>query len=668
MSRVLTRCSQVMRTLLLSFVSVALLWGGSVAHAAPDVSAQRKLFMSIEKKVASNPALLEKHRRQLESYPLYPYLQASVYQARLAEAEESQVVEFMNRHAGAPYAESLRRAWLKQLSDRGDAEGFLAAYRERDDASLRCMRLRFALTDMDRRDMAIQEFRGWWLQGRSMPEACLPVETSLRASTILTDDDLWQRMQQAFARRDLSGFRQTLALLPGEGPSLTSLLDKVMREPSRVAEENLFASATPGVWAVRAYGLQCLALRDVDQGYDVYQRLAGDPSFATRWKPLVERILAIALAGNADARAQSLLATVPNDLADDRIWHWRVIDAVRRQDLALAQQWIDRLPVDLAEEARWRYLRGRIADLNRDPFERQAAWLSLRSEYNYYGFLARSQTGALDALNPPRLEVPRERIQSVRKMPGLVRAEEWLAVGNPHNARREWYGLTSQLEPDYIRAAVVIADEWNWNDLVIFSLGRLQTPGAWDYRFPVLHRETVSQETRKRGVDPAWAYAIARQESAFAPQAKSPAGAMGLMQLMPATAKLTARKHKIGYKHSRELLQPKVNIRLGVAHLGDLAAINGGNYMQATAAYNAGQGKVNRWRERFGELPADLWIEAIPYSETRDYVKNVMAYSLIYATRLQTESPVFDYLVSQVRRPLNTASAALERPRQDSRS
>jgi len=306
------------------------------------------------------------------------------------------------------------------------------------------------------------------------------------------------------------------------------------------------------------------------------------------------------------------------------------------------------LPVEEAQTSRWRYLMGRSAHLQGNRDQADALWRPLRSEYNYYSFLARLHAGQLESMPTPTLEFSSADTGTVRMLPGVRRAAEWRALRDDQRARREWYATMRKLDEDSVKAAVVIADEWDWKEVVIWSLGHLRMEGAWDYRFPLLYRDSITQESDRRQIDPSWAFAITRQESAFAHKAKSPAGALGLMQLMPATAKQTAKRHKINYRNQRDLLTPSVNIRLGVAHLGELVRENDGNFVYATAAYNAGQGRVDRWRRQFDSLPIDLWIESIPYSETRNYVKNVMAYSLVYSRQLNQSSEVFDFLARRL--------------------
>jgi len=156
-------------------------------------------------------------------------------------------------------------------------------------------------------------------------------------------------------------------------------------------------------------------------------------------------------------------------------------------------------------------------------------------------------------------------------------------------------------------------------------------------RFPLAFREPVMQQARTQAIEPAWVFAVMRQESAFSPDAQSPAGAMGLMQLMPHTARQVARRLNTRIKHQQQLFDADTNIRLGSAYLRRLLNELDEHEALATAAYNAGPDRVRSWLPESGAMPSDLWIEALPFSETRNYVKRVFTYTAIYEDRLGQE-------------------------------
>jgi soluble lytic murein transglycosylase len=162
--------------------------------------------------------------------------------------------------------------------------------------------------------------------------------------------------------------------------------------------------------------------------------------------------------------------------------------------------------------------------------------------------------------------------------------------------------------------------------------------------YPNAFRELIEKHCATAQVEPDLLQALMREESALDPKALSWAGALGLTQLMPGTAKQVARKHKISARITPErLLEPDLNIRLGALNLGELLQQFKGVKQFAVAGYNAGPGAVNRWRS---ERPLDEWVEEIPIAETRGYVKRVLrsynTYQLLYAKPAPTRQAAAD--------------------------
>ena len=178
-----------------------------------------------------------------------------------------------------------------------------------------------------------------------------------------------------------------------------------------------------------------------------------------------------------------------------------------------------------------------------------------------------------------------------------------------------------------------MAQIWEWPSQAIITLAKIRDWNDLELRFPLAYREQVDQHAKILGLDSAWIYAILRQESAFISDARSGAGAMGLMQLMPRTARQVASRSKHAPLKTTDLFHPKVNIELGSSYLNEVYRRLQENPVLATAAYNAGPSRVLRWLPEESQ-PTDIWIETVPFRETREYLKRVLAYTLIYAHRL----------------------------------
>ncbi|HEX4911647.1 MAG TPA: transglycosylase SLT domain-containing protein [Permianibacter sp.] len=643
----------------------------NTAHADPALAAAavapplgddrhagaRQLFRQLENRISGNPLLLSQHADKLRDYPLTPYLEAEWLEAAFQHVNERELGDFLLRHDGAPFAERLRENWLRRLVSKDDGAGFLLYYRPSKNTELRCHYLRYALTG-GTNPTALSSFVDLWLSAKPLPPACASVEKRWIAAGERTPERIWQRLELAIEAGETGTIKTLQALLPAAERPLVNVWQQLYKKPQDVTKSSLFRHQSPQVWRIKTHTLERLAWRDRDEALSIWQQVATDPAYPQEWLDQATRSYALALAGAGHPAATAFLAKVPSRLADERIAGARVVDALRRLNWADTDYWLNQLPASEYQSNRWRYFSARSLAAQQRTDAASLIWQSLAGNLDYYGFLSRGQLGQRNKLSPPPLTVSAELVARIRNLPAMQRAREWLALDRQVDARREWFALSQTLSAAELHAAAVVANDWNWPDRAIAALGKAPVNGAWELRFPLTHADTLTREAQHHQLHPTWAIAITRQESIFISDAKSHAGALGLMQLMPATARMTARKHKIRYDGSHDLLRPQQNIRIGVAHLADLIDRNDGNFVYATAAYNAGQSRVNRWRDQFGELPLDIWIETIPFQETRDYVKNVMAYSLIYAERLGQDPAVFDLLASSARAPLPAPAQA----------
>jgi soluble lytic murein transglycosylase len=212
---------------------------------------------------------------------------------------------------------------------------------------------------------------------------------------------------------------------------------------------------------------------------------------------------------------------------------------------------------------------------------------------------------------------------------------ELLYLDETYQARSEWNHAQSRPSDADRHAAAHVASRWGWHDQSIRGAISSNRWNDLSIRFPHPYKALFKQYAAERGINRTWALSIARQESAFQASVQSGAGARGLMQLMPQTAAQVAKRYTVPYRSSNDLNSPETNISLGTAYLSQMLERFNGNRVFATAAYNAGPHRVSRWLEERGNLPLDIWIETIPFDETRNYVQNVLAFGVIYDVRDQ---------------------------------
>jgi soluble lytic murein transglycosylase len=298
------------------------------------------------------------------------------------------------------------------------------------------------------------------------------------------------------------------------------------------------------------------------------------------------------------------------------------------------RSYIEALEGNEREEPRWRYWWARATELLGEGEAAAAAYRALSSERGYYGFLAADRVGRAYAIEFLPGEPSAEAIAALTARPPVRRTRELRVLGREVDARREWNLLIAGLEPAERAVAARLAHGWGWHGPAIIAAARSDSLDDLEVRFPLAHLEQVMPLAEGLGLDPAWVLAIARQESAFFADARSPAGALGLMQVMPATGRQIARWLDLRLSSDRQLLDPELSLRFGGTYLRHLLDRWQGHPLLATAAYNAGASRAERWRPTGAAMPGDLWVELVPFRETRGYLRRVLAYTVIYEHRL----------------------------------
>ncbi len=263
-----------------------------------------------------------------------------------------------------------------------------------------------------------------------------------------------------------------------------------------------------------------------------------------------------------------------------------------------------------------------------------AIYQSLAANRDFYGFLASQRLQQPLNLKAHQSHVTDLELHKIETYPGIQRARELYLLGRPGEDRSEWYYATKPLTAPEKSAAAKLAELWGWHNRAIITAARSDQRDNLALRFPTAYQKSVSRYSTKNGLHSDWVFSVIRQESAFMADARSSAGAMGMMQLMPGTARMVSRQAGLPYRSRRQLLDPDHNIRLGTFYLSNLLNRFDNNLILATAAYNAGPNRVERWRPEKRSLPGDIWVETIPIPETRHYVKNILTYQPIYRHHL----------------------------------
>jgi len=605
-----------------------------LAKPAP-LNEQREQFLKARKALQNQQ--LGRYRElaeQLRDYPLYPYLQYAELRTRLATASEQEVTRFLKTHADLPLGTLLQRAWLNSLARQQRWKLFLKHYRMPQPVELQCYALQARLQTGDRQGIE-KDILPLWLVGKSQPDPCDPVFEYLYASDYLSDELVWQRIRLAMKnnRTSLAGY--LARRLPDSGEQWVALWRQAHSNPSATLRNPRLEDDTPLTREIILHALRRLARFDPVQAREKWQVIGAGYDFDDAQRGAFERYIALLAAQSHEPAAQDWLEALPQQVQDQRIREWLIRSAIRNRDWGAVLEHIRALPATERNADEWRYWRAHALEKTEQRLPAMNQYAFLARERSYHGFLAADYLSWPYEMGHTALEYDPPELEELRQRPGLVRAHELYLADLLSDARREWAHATRDMSNTELKLAAVLASQWGWNDRAILTIARTGDYADLKLRFPLEYADRVRLHAENSGLDPGYVFAVIRQESAFNRQARSPAGARGLMQLMPATGKLTARSNRISYHGTSQLYDTDKNIQLGTSYLRQVMDRFDNNPVLAAASYNAGPHRVQRWLPDTGPQSAPSWIANIPYSETRQYVQRILAYSAIYDWRME---------------------------------
>ncbi len=604
------------------------------AFLVDDDSQRRDYQAALSALHAGDFARFKKLRESLDGYVLRGYLDYEFLKDRLEQAPAAQVRAFLNDSAYVPGADALRKRWLRALVARAQWDGFLADYKGvDDDPELQCLRLNHLLRTSEQQATLMQEVAALWPTGRRLPAACDPVFNAWRKAGHMTAERVWERIRLAMENRQLGLATELAQYLDQPDRIWVARWGAMHREPVVELEHIRYPVETPVARMIVRHGIVRIASRDVDDALHRWDALKQKYQFFGEDDNYVWRNLGILAAQSHDPAAVTLLARVSAQPDDELLQLWRMRAAIRAGDWAAARQFVASLPEDRRQKSEGRYWMARALEQTGDKEQAGTLYQQLARERSYYGFLAADRLGVDYSMQHQPIMASPEEVSAMLARPGVQAAHELYAMGQIVEARRQWQWNMRQMNNRELAVAAVIAREWGWHDRAILTLAKSDQQDDLEIRFPILFRDAIEANATRQGVDPGWVYGVVRQESAFMVDARSRAGALGLMQLMPATGFVTGRRMKLPLSGTQALLDVGNNITLGVSYLKDVLTRSANHQALATASYNAGPNRVDGWIPPQA-IDADVWVETIPFNETRDYVKNVMAFTAVYDHRL----------------------------------
>ncbi len=623
----------------LPFVAALMAIAPLAAQAASNDQARRDYAMAEQAMALGDWKTVSQLRSGLNDYPLAIYL--DYY--RLTRGPEAvsapQALAFLESSAGTPLANRFLGKYLSSAGQDRRWEDLLAVKAEEPNSvELKCYYYRAQLA-RGSRDIALEGAERLWVHGKSRPKSCDPLFDAWMTAGGLTDDIVWTRLLNTFDARQPSlmryvGRKGSAALTPWSN----TLLD-VYANPESVARQNLPADdARSADVAVR--GLAYLARYSPPKAQAHWATLQPRLSFSPEQVRTVEYAIARQSLFARVSQDDDWLAAVLSRLEDDTLVGIRLRQALAEQDWDALSRYMELLSAGAMEENVWRYWRAVSQERAGKKAAANAMYEQLAGERDYYGFLAADRLKRPYAFKHQR---PRMGVDSSSMtLPAIARIEELKFHGDDALAHSEWYTLLQQTtEEALLIDLMLLAAGKGWDRMAIDAATQAQAWDALNQRFPTAYSDIFERHATARNVSGTELMSIARRESAFYPKARSPVGARGLMQIMPATGKAVASS--MGVSHTTaQLFDVEHNVKLGSAYYRQLLDRFGGNRVFALAGYNAGPHRVDRWRRESADtLPVTQWIETIPYRETRNYVQAVLAYNVVFQYLLGNTQNLF---------------------------
>lgn len=589
---------------------------------------------------------LERALAGLKTHPLAPWAEHFRLALQLEDGSDAGVAEFVQQHDGSYLAEKTRTLWLRALARKEDWQQARQLYLQlrRPDTEATCLGIDAGLHLDD--PQAVAEARAVLNGHAPLTEACAAPLGRLAAAGALPADEIRARLRRQLARGRLKEARLLAGWL-ADAPAWKDF-EAVAEHPARHLArlpENFADSA--GGRELAMFAVLRMAKSEARVAAARWQGIESHFDEAERGYVWGQLALIAALGHLAEATEWFDRAAKFGASFDEEQQAWRVRAALRAGDWPAVARAIDALPPSVAALPEWTYWRGRAHAAAGAAESARQMYARIAGQPNFYGILAAEALGQSYTL-PPRAAPPSiEELAAVAAMPGLERGLALIRAGLRLDGIREWNWSIADFDDRQLLAAAELARRAEVIDRAINTADRTRAEHDFSLRYPTPFYAAVEPRIRTAGLDPAWVYGLMRQESRFIMDAKSSVGAKGLMQLMPATAKWVAKKIGMTHFHPKKIAEMDINVTLGTSYLRMVMDSLAGHPLLASAAYNAGPGRARKWR---AEVPLEgaIYAETIPFSETRDYVKKVMANTINYAILLGAAAPSLTELLTTV--------------------
>ena len=568
----------------------------------------------------------------IEYFTIKPQLFDSPGHARL-DAPDEPVLAFLQRYDGQAIADRMRNDYLTVLGARHDWRNFLDQYSRfvlNDDTQVKCYALEARAS---RGENVADAARALLVDPKWYGDGCVDLINALAVAQQFTSDDVWQQIRLAYEQNYTNTGSKIADALGQVRPDQT-VLDTAANTPPLYLARGVGRDSSSHQLALVA--ITRMARNDPAMAAASFSSVAPALTPAERaigWGTIAYQAAVKRMPGAVDWYRLSVNATLSNPA-----YEWRTRSALLAGDWTMVRWSVEQMPPNLRNQPAWVYWHARALKQAGDTATAAQEFTSIADQFNFYGQLASEELGQKITV-PPRTAVTDAEIAQAQAVPGFALSQKFYAMNLRLEGNREWNWPLRTMTDRQLIAAAQYAKQIELFDRAVNTADKTKTEHDFSLRYLAPYRDVVERESKNTGLDVEWAYGLIRQESRFIINAKSEVGAGGLMQLMPGTAQLVAKKIGMGPISREQMNDLDTNILLGTNYLAMVYNQFDDSAVLATAGYNAGPGRPTQWRSTLGApVEGAIFAETIPFTETRDYVKNVLSNTVYYAALFEGRS------------------------------
>ena len=561
----------------------------------------------------------------VEYFTIKPQLFDSQGHANV-DAPDAPVMSFLQRYDGQAIADRLRNDYLVVLGARHDWRNFLDQYSRfvlNDDTQVKCYALEARAS---RGENVSDAARALLVDPKWYGDGCIDLITSMASTQQFTNDDVWQQIRLAYEQNYTNTASKIADALGAQRPDPTAF-DTASNTPPLYLARGIGRDTASHQLALVA--ITRMARNDPAMAAASFSAVA--PSLtplerATGWATIAYQAALKRMPSAVDWYRLSVNAPMSNPA-----YEWRTRSALLAGDWTMVRWSVEQMPPALRSQPAWVYWHARALKQAGDAAGSQQEFANISDQYNFYGQLALEELGQKITV-PPKTVVSESDVAQMQSVPGFALSQKFYAMNLRLEGNREWNWPLRTMTDRQLIAAALYARQIQLFDRTVNTADKTKTEHDFSLRYLSPYRDVVERESKNTGLDVEWAYGLIRQESRFIINAKSEVGAGGLMQLMPGTAQLVAKKIGMGPVTREQMNDINTNILLGTNYLAMVYNQFDDSAVLATAGYNAGPGRPVQWRSTLGApVEGAIFAETIPFTETRDYVKNVLSNTVYYA-------------------------------------